>query len=191
MASQKRIQKVSIQHEPPPSPLSHHSQDKLTNTSQELAECTKTPPPGMTVSLASESNLHKWHVTLAGPAASPYAGGTFGLVVNLPVEYPFKAPVVTFSTRIYHPNVTNDAQGSICLGALKAENWKPASKLLGVLEAVRGLLVEPMPDDPLEARIAEEYKRDRKEFDKKARQHVTQYAKGQPRFETPVADAKK
>ncbi|KAH8912656.1 ubiquitin-conjugating enzyme [Coniochaeta sp. PMI_546] len=167
MASQKRIQK-------------------------ELAECTKSPPQGMTVTLASESNLHKWHVTLQGPPNSPYAGGTFGLIVSLPVEYPFKAPTVTFSTRIYHPNVTNDSQGSICLGVLKAENWKPASKLLGVLEAVRGLLVEPMPDDPLEARIAEEYKNDRKEFEKNAKAYVARYAKGQPKFEEPTAagDAK-
>ena len=145
----------------------------------------------MTIALASESNLHKWHVTLQGPQASPYAGGVFGLVVALPVEYPFKAPHVTFATRIYHPNVTNDAQGGICLGPLKAENWKPASKLLGVLEAVRSLLVEPQPDDPLEARIADEYKRDRVEFDKNARAYVQRYAKGQPKFgEGAAAEAK-
>jgi ubiquitin-conjugating enzyme E2 D/E len=137
----------------------------------------------MTVSLASESNLHKWHVTLQGPPSTPYAGGTFGLIVSLPIEYPFKAPTVTFSTRIYHPNVTNDSAGAICLSALKPENWKPASKLLGVLEAVRQLLLEPVPDDPLEARIADEYRRDRKEFDKNAKAYVSRYAKGQPKFE--------
>ncbi|KAJ9162166.1 Ubiquitin-conjugating enzyme [Coniochaeta hoffmannii] len=164
MASQKRIQK-------------------------ELAECTRSPPPGMSIALASESNLHKWHVVLQGPPNTPYAGGTFGLVVTLPVEYPFKAPAVTFATRIYHPNVTNDSQGSICLGALKPENWKPASKLLGVLEAVRALLVEPMPDDPLEARIAEEYKADRKEFEKNARAYVARYAKGQPKFDGEAGGA--
>jgi ubiquitin-conjugating enzyme E2 D/E len=54
---------------------------------------------------------------------------------------------------------------------------------LGVLEAVRGLLVEPMPDDPLEARIAEEYKADRKEFEKNAKAYVARYAKGQPKFD--------
>jgi ubiquitin-conjugating enzyme E2 D/E len=137
----------------------------------------------MTISLASESNLHRWHVVLSGPPDTPYAGGTFGLVVALPVEYPFKAPTVTFATRIYHPNVTNDSQGSICLGLLKPENWKPASKLLGVLEAVRGLLVEPAPDDPLEARIADEYRADRKEFDKNAKAYVARYAKGPPKFD--------
>jgi len=120
---------------------------------------------------------------MRGPPSSPYAGGAFGLILTLPADYPFKAPHVKFLTRIYHPNVTNDSMGNICLGVLKSENWKPATKLVAVLEAVRALLVEPMPDDPLEARIAEEYVRERKEFEKNARQYVERYAKGAVRFE--------
>ncbi|KAL1879679.1 hypothetical protein VTK73DRAFT_6854 [Phialemonium thermophilum] len=150
---------------------------------KELSECTSNPPAGMTVSLANDSDIYRWHVTLAGPAGTPYAGGTFGIVVTLPAEYPFKPPVVSFATRIYHPNVTNDDLGNICLACLKPENWKPASKLLGVLEAVRALLVEPQPDDPLENRIAEEYRRDRTEFDKNARAYVARYAKGPVKFQ--------
>lgn len=147
------------------------------------------PPAGMTVKLARESDIHKWHVTMAGPPGTAYAGGTFGLVVNLPTDYPFKPPVVTFATRIYHPNVTNDSQGGICLGALKPENWKPASRMLGVLEAVRALLVEPQPDDPLESRIADEYRRERPEFEKTARAYVNRYAKGSVRFDEAAREA--
>lgn len=110
-------------------------------------------------------------------------------MVSLPTEYPFKAPTVTFATRIYHPNVTNDSPGAICLGLLKAENWKPSTKLVSVLEAVRALLVEPLPDDPLEARIADEYRSDRKEFDKNARTYVQRYAKGPVKFDGAGADA--
>lgn len=39
---------------------------------------------------------------------------------------------------------------------------------------------EPQPDDPLEARIAHEYKNDRKEFEKNARAYVQRYAKVVP-----------
>lgn len=145
---------------------------------QEFGDCSANPPSGMTVSLPDESNVHRWHVVMTGPLHTVYAGGTFGLIVALPADYPFRPPEVTFVTRIYHPNVTNDSKGSICLGMLKTENWKPASKLLGVLEAVRGLLVEPQPDDPLEASIADEYKNNRKEFEKNAKAYVTRYAKG-------------
>ncbi|KAK3318822.1 ubiquitin-conjugating enzyme/RWD-like protein [Apodospora peruviana] len=150
---------------------------------KELSECMANPPAGMRVSLANDADVHKWHIVLEGPPNTPYVGGTFGLVIVLPPEYPFKAPVVTFATRIYHPNVTNDTPGKICLGLLKTENWKPSFKIQTVLQAVRGLLVEPQPDDPLEARIADEFRSDRKEFEKNARQYVTQYAKGPVKFD--------
>lgn len=125
----------------------------------------------------SESDIYKWDVTLEGPAGTVYEGGVWKLALVLPDDYPFKAPQVTFATRIYHPNVTNDSLGNICLAMLKPENWKPASKIRGVLEAVRNLLVEPQPDDPLEPRIADEYKNGRAEFDKNAQQYVERYAK--------------
>lgn len=141
----------------------------------------------MTIHLPDESNLHKWHVVLQGPPNTPYGAGQFGLVVTLPPEYPFKAPSVAFATRIYHPNVTNDSQGAICIGQLKPENWKPAGKLTAVLEAVRQLLVEPNPDDPLEARIADEYRAQRAQFEKTAREYVQRYARGAPKFDAVPA----
>ncbi len=140
------------------------------------------------MTLPNEADLHKWHVTIDGPEATAYAGGRFGLVVTLPPEYPFKAPAVTFATRIYHPNVTNDSAGSICLALLKAENWKPSTRLAGVLEAVRALLVEPQPDDPLEARIADEYRNERKEFEKNARAYTLRYARGPVKFDAAPAE---
>ncbi|KAK4450802.1 ubiquitin-conjugating enzyme/RWD-like protein [Podospora aff. communis PSN243] len=156
---------------------------------KELADCTTNPPAGMSISLANDSDVHKWHVILDGPPDSVYAGGKFGIIVTLPSEYPFKAPVVNFATRIYHPNITNDSLGNICLGLLKPENWKPASRLLSVLEAVRALLIEPQPDDPLEGRIADEYRRERKEFEKNAKAYVARYAKGPVKFDALAAAA--
>ncbi|ROT36684.1 ubiquitin-conjugating enzyme [Sodiomyces alkalinus F11] len=149
---------------------------------KELTECTTSPPPDMKVCLWNESDLHTWKVALAGPASSVYEGGNYAVLVTLPTDYPFKPPTVRILTRIYHPNVTNDNLGNICLSILKPENWKPATKVSAVLQAVRQLLVEPQPDDPLEARIADEYRNDRNEFEKNARQYVTRYARGPPVF---------
>ena len=70
-------------------------------------------------------------------------GGIFHLILTLPPEYPFKPPTLSFTTKIYHPNVSNDDKGSMCLGILRPENWKPSCKILAVLEMARGLLVEP------------------------------------------------
>jgi ubiquitin-conjugating enzyme E2 D/E len=82
---------------------------------------------------------------------------------------------VRFVTRLYHPNVTNDS-------ILKPENWKPSTKISAVLEALRNLLVEPQPDDPLEDRIAEEYRNDRQSWLKQVKVQVDKYALADPVF---------
>ncbi|KAK1774895.1 ubiquitin-conjugating enzyme/RWD-like protein [Copromyces sp. CBS 386.78] len=149
---------------------------------KEFADCTTAPPPGISITLPSDADLHTWHVTVTAPPNSVYAPGRFGLILKMPTDYPFKAPTINFTTRIYHPNITNDSLGNICLALLKSENWKPSSRIINVLEAVRNILVEPMPDDPLEQRIADEYRRDRAEFEKNARAYVERYAKGTVNF---------
>lgn len=65
----------------------------------------------------------------------------------------------------------------MCIGILKAESWKPSSKILSVLTAAQQLLVEPIPDDAVETGAAEKYKNNRKEFDKEARDITKKYAK--------------
>ena len=67
-----------------------------------------------------------------GPADSPYQGGVFFLNIHFPSDYPFKPPKVSFTTRIYHPNVNSN--GSICLDILNAQ-WSPA---LTISKGARG-----------------------------------------------------
>ncbi|KAL9102203.1 MAG: hypothetical protein Q9163_002628 [Psora crenata] len=104
-------------------------------------------------------------------------GGVFTLSLSLPSEYPFKPPTLSFRTKIYHPNVTNDNKGSMCIGLLRPDEWKPSSKIDAVLAFARELLKEPQPDDAVEQGIAREYKDNRKEFLKTAKVWVKQYAK--------------
>ena len=61
--------------------------------------------------------------TIMGPSDSPFQGGVFFLNIHFPSDYPFKPPKVSFTTRIYHPNVNSN--GSICLDILNAQ-WSPA-----------------------------------------------------------------
>lgn len=65
----------------------------------------------------------------------------------------------------------------MCLGMLKGDQWKPSTKIVGVLEAALQLLSEPVPDDAVEAGIAELYKNNRKEFDRQAKEWTKKYAK--------------
>jgi ubiquitin-protein ligase len=57
----------------------------------------------------------------------PYNKGAFRINVDFPTDYPFKPPSITFVTKIYHPNV--DESGKICLGIIRTENWKPATRI--------------------------------------------------------------
>ncbi|KLJ09436.1 signal peptidase I [Blastomyces silverae] len=136
----------------------------------------ESPPTGISVTLANGSDLYNWKVHMEGPESSPYNGGNFIINLSLPNDYPFKPPTVSFDTKIYHPNVTNDDKGSMCLGMLKSDEWKPSSRIAAVLEFARQLLVEPMPDDAVEGRIAEQYRDDRKRFDEIAREWTRKYA---------------
>ncbi|KAL8802622.1 MAG: hypothetical protein Q9223_006533 [Gallowayella weberi] len=143
---------------------------------KEFSELQLNPPEDMKVDLASESDFHKWIVTINGPKESPYAGGRFHIQVTLPSEYPFKPPVINWQTKIYHPNVTNDGKGSMCLGILRDGEWKPSSRMHAALEYVRQLMVEPVTQDPVEPAIADEYNNNKKQFIKTAKQWTKTYA---------------
>ncbi|PHH72811.1 hypothetical protein CDD83_4874 [Cordyceps sp. RAO-2017] len=149
---------------------------------KEFKEASQSPPAGFTIALPETQTIHTWHVVVAPPEPSPYHPGRFGLVVSLPPDYPFKPPAVRFLTRIYHPNVTNDSLGNVCLALLKSDQWKPSTKIVAVLDAVAALLREPQADDPLEDRIADEYRNDRPAFLRNARAHVDRYARADPVF---------
>lgn len=131
--------------------------------------------------LALQGTQHLQSIQERAYRTNPFVlvqGGTFILHLALPPEYPFKPPTVSFATKIYHPNVTNDEKGTMCLGMLRADEWKPSTKIQSVLEFARQLLLEPMPDDAVEGRIAEQYNNERKVFDETAKEWTKKYAKG-------------
>ncbi|KGO44195.1 Ubiquitin-conjugating enzyme, E2 [Penicillium expansum] len=170
----------------------------IKRISKELTELTESPPEGITVELADESNVPPFIFIIShrglqrgflnsipsiqvqqAVSLTPWQttqNGKFLVKLSLPTEYPFKPPTVSFATKIYHPNVTNDEKGSMCLGMLRADEWKPSSKIAAVLQFARQLLSEPMPDDAIEGRIAEQYKNDRVRYEEVAREWTRKYA---------------
>ncbi|OWZ78353.1 ubiquitin-conjugating enzyme E2 D/E [Cryptococcus neoformans Bt85] len=149
------------------------SSTSVRRIQKELATLMSSPPVNITV-VPDEANLQIWKARIAGPPGTPYAKGTFTVSVEFTKEYPFKPPVIKFETRTYHPNI--DSDGNICIGLLKTEQWKPATKMDYVLREIYNLLAEPNPDDPLVTSIAEQYRTDRKTFDKRATEFVAKYA---------------
>ncbi|WIA17879.1 hypothetical protein OEZ85_009379 [Tetradesmus obliquus] len=143
---------------------------------KELKKLERQPPPGVSAAPKGGS-VRELDVQLQGPPDSPYELGLFKLSVAVPDRYPFEPPKVQFTTPVYHPNI--DAQGRICLDYLNMPpkgSWGPAMDLYRVLVAIRQLLAEPNPRDPLEVAIAEEYVSQPEVFKAKARQHVARYA---------------
>lgn len=124
------------------------------------------------------SNMNPGEIIMDGPSESLYSGGHFRIHLDFPTQFPFKPPTVSFQTKIWHPNVTNDDKGSMCLGILRPDVWKPASTVSGVLDLIRTLLIEPDVDDAVEAGIAEMLKTDKKQFEKQAKEWVKKYASG-------------
>lgn len=58
------------------------------------------------------------------------------------------------------------------MGILKADQWKPSTRVEDVLRGLHQLLLEPNPDDPLIPAIADQYKNDNANFKKEAQEQT-------------------
>ncbi|XP_025734090.1 ubiquitin/ISG15-conjugating enzyme E2 L6 isoform X2 [Callorhinus ursinus] len=92
---------------------------------KELEDLQEKLPTYLRNLSSDDADVLVWHVLLL-PEKPPYNLKAFHLRINFPKDYPFKPPTVTFTTRIYHPNV--DHNGSVCLPIISRENWKPHTK---------------------------------------------------------------
>jgi ubiquitin-conjugating enzyme E2 D/E len=140
---------------------------------KELQELIKDTPANCSAGPESDNDIFRWRATIIGPTETPYENGMFNLVILFPPDYPFKAPHITFETKVYHPNI--NANGGICLDILKTQ-WSPALSITKVLLSICSLLSDPNPDDPLVPEIANLYKTNREQFNKNAQEYTVKYA---------------
>jgi ubiquitin-conjugating enzyme E2 D/E len=144
----------------------------LRRIQKEYNDVVKNPPEGCSCGPVCD-DLFTWTGAIMAPSDSPYAGGVFHLKIEFPTDYPFKAPKIYFTTKIYHPNI--NSAGGICLDILK-DQWSPALSISKVLLSILSLLTDPNPDDPLVPDIAREYKFDRESYNERAREWTMKYA---------------
>lgn len=144
----------------------------LKRINKELKDLGRDPPSSCSAGPCGD-DLYHWQASIMGPPDSPYAGGVFFLSIQFPTDYPFKAPKISFTTKIYHPNINSN--GNICLDILK-DQWSPALTISKVLLSICSLLTDPNPDDPLVPEIANVYKSDLAKYEATAREWTKKYA---------------
>ena len=140
---------------------------------KEMKDMEASPMDNCTAGPVNPEDPYLWHGTIIGPEKTPYEGGLFRLEIRIPINYPFKAPSVTFLTKVYHPNI--NSAGGICLDILK-DAWVPSLTIGKVLLSISSLLTDPNPKDPLVPEIARLYEVNRPEFERVAKEHTQMYA---------------
>jgi len=163
----------------------------LSRLRQELKSHDKDPTPGITAGPINDNLMH-WQAAIAGPEGTPYEGGLFQLDLVLPDNYPYAPPKIRFTTRVYHPNISEN--GSICLDILKLSEWSPALTIPKVLLSITSLLNDPNPKDPLVPGIARQLQTDKAGFLKAAKEWTSRFAmpmKEEKETEKPTRKKKK
>jgi ubiquitin-conjugating enzyme E2 D/E len=150
------------------------AQKRLTNELIELrTEIKSGGLVGCTAGPIHESDIFKWNGTIQGPPDSPYEGGIFRLTISFKTDYPFSAPVVKFTHKVFHPNINSN--GDICLDILK-NNWSPALNVSKILLSISSLLTDPNENDPLASEPANLYKKNRTKYNKTVREWTKNHA---------------
>lgn len=144
----------------------------LKRIQKELIELGRNPILNCSAGPINDDLFH-WEGSILGPEGSPYEGDIFFIELKFSNEYPFKPPLVSFQTRIYHCNV--HTSGKICLDILK-EHWSPALTIEKILLSISSLLTDPNPNDPLSPEIAHLMKTNYSEFEATAREWCRKYA---------------
>uniref|UniRef100_A0A1I7YLL5 UBIQUITIN_CONJUGAT_2 domain-containing protein n=1 Tax=Steinernema glaseri TaxID=37863 RepID=A0A1I7YLL5_9BILA len=135
----------------------------LAHLAQDLKALRKDPPFGCTAA-PSDDDMLSWDATITGPKGTPFEGGIFRLQLDFPPTYPQEAPLVSFVSKMFHPNIFSS--GGVCLDMLK-DKWSASYNVTAVLLAVQCLLEEPNTADPANFLAADMYDKNRIEFNKR------------------------
>lgn len=123
-----------------------------------------SPPPPR-----STHATQLWQAVIFGPEDTPWEGGTFKLNLTFSEDYPNKAPVVKFESKMFHPNIYND--GGICLDILQNQ-WSPIYDVSAILTSIQSLLCDPNPNSPANSEAARLYSECKREYNKKVQEVV-------------------
>ena len=120
------------------------------------------------------NDLTEWECIIKGPKNSPYENGIFHLLLKIPSEYPLKPPILTFKTKIFHPNISNN--GNICLDILNSKHWSPEIFIQKLLLMLISFLNEPNVEHGLNLNALNLYKLNKDKYNETVKEWTEMYA---------------
>jgi len=126
----------------------------LNRIHSELLDCQRDPLDGIFVA-PDHNQLNVCHAIIIGPSDTPYEQGIFQFRFEIPNNYPYEPPKVTFLTTRggtvrFNPNLY--ACGKVCLsilGTWSGPQWTAAQSIRSVLLSIQSLLQEyPYRNEP-------------------------------------------
>ena len=145
----------------------------LKRIKKEVLDISKESSPYYSAEPIDDEDMFHWIGKIIGPPDSPYQGGVFFLNIEFPNDYPFRPPIIKFTTKIYHPNINSD--GSISLDILKDE-WSPNLNIGKVLLNIMALLKVPDLNSNLASDAINIYKQNRNLYETTAKEWTKKYA---------------
>jgi len=155
-----------------------HSPDMASNRvrriAKELQDIQSDTESNIFCEPASGSDLSHLRASFPGPPDTPYEGGTYIVDIKIPNEYPFRPPSMSFTTKLWHPNVSSQT-GAICLDTIGSA-WSPVLTIKSALLSLQSLLSTPEPKDPQDAEVASMLMNNPDQFQRIAREWAIKHA---------------
>lgn len=107
---------------------------------REFADFARHHEPYIYIKLPDPKDMTVIHFSILGPKDSPFEGGIYHGVMNLPPNYPFRPPTLQMIT----PNGRFKTDLNICLSntSFHPESWSPAWGISTFLIGLRSLFTD-------------------------------------------------
>ncbi len=99
---------------------------------------------------------------IISPTKGAYKGGHFDFKLVIPPMYPYNAPEVWCTTKVFHPNICLET-GRVFL-AIVDDEWRPVMSVSSVVVGLQLMFLEPNPDSAINPEAARIFRTDSELF---------------------------